>query len=325
MSWGPIVEIVVGLAALLIGAEMVVWSSTRIAAALGVRPLMIGLTIVAIGTSAPELAVGIAASLRGTGSLAVGNIAGTNILNILFILGISAWMKPIHLHLQLIKLELPIMVIVALAFLAMAWDGMLSRAEGITLLVVGIFYTVALVRMSRRESPAVKAEFANQYERPAGLGGILAGTKTMIILLLGFAVIVYGADVLVEGASALARALGVTETIIGLTIVAVGTSAPELATMVVSTLRSERDIAIGNLVGSSIYNLCIILGLTCIIAPQGIPVEQELIVIDIPLMVATALLCIPVFMTGRGISRMEGAGFVCAYLAYMTWLVFVRA
>lgn len=322
-----LVLLVAGLGLLLVAAEMVVRGASQLAASLGVGPLVLGLTVVAIGTSAPELAVGITAALQGSGSLAVGNIAGTNIFNILFILGLTALLRPLPLHLQVLKLELPTMVLAAALMTVFAWDGIITPFDGTVLLGVAVLYTVALIRMSRRETPAVTREFRDMYGTDgAGRAQTVARERIgySAVLAVGLGLSVLGADWLVSGAVDIARKLAISEAVIGLTIVAIGTSAPELVTTIVATLRDERDVAVGNLLGSSIYNILVILGLTCIVAPDGIPVERQLMLVDIPLMTGVALICIPAFVTGKRISRIEGGIGVAVYTVYMVWLVLTR-
>lgn len=314
-----------GLVALVVGAELITRAGTAFAAKLGIPPIVIGLTIVAVGTSAPELAVGIEAALRGADELAVGNIAGTNTVNLLLILGLSALILPLPLRLQTLRLDLPAMVAAALAMMWTAWDGTITRTEGAILVGFGVLYTAAVVLASLRERHAIRAEFAEEYGEDAvdGKGG-RAGLKSFLALVVGMAIIVVGADWLVRAASDLARAWGVSEAFIGLTVVAIGTSAPELATTVISTLRNERDIAIGNLLGSSVYNIVFILGITCLVPADGISVSRELIMVDIPVMTAAALLCAPVFVSGRRVSRGEALLFVAAYSAYLAYLITMR-
>lgn len=318
-----------GLATLIVAAELVVRGASRLAASLGVEPLILGLTVVAVGTSAPELAVGITAAHQGAGSLAVGNIAGTNMLNILFILGLVAVLRPLPLQLQVLKLDLPMMVGAALLMLAFAWKGVITPLDGGIMVGVAILYTVALVRMSRRETAVVKEEYRDMYGRAQAVAEQRIVTPERLrnagLLLVGLALSVLGADWLVSGAVDIARGMHISEAVIGLTIVAIGTSAPELVTAIVASIKDERDVAVGNLLGSSIYNILVILGITCLATPGGVPVEQQLITVDIPLMVGVALLCVPVFVTGRQISRLEGTVGVALYLAYLAWLVMYRA
>ena len=317
-----IIWIGVGLAALIAGAELLVRGGSALAARLGISPVLIGLTVVALGTSTPELAVCIDAALQGNGSLAVGNIAGTNTVNILLILGLSAALRPLAIQMQTLRLELPVIVIAATTLLAFAWDGTLSRLEGLLLVTMGAVFTLAVVRIARRESFKVKLEFAREFG-PRRFADRQAATE-MLILAVGLVIIVTGADWLVEGAVDLAHLWNVSDAFIGLTIVAIGTSAPELVTTIISTIRGERDIAIGNLLGSSVYNILIILGVTCLIPAHGVDVSSHLIRIDIPVMLGVALLCIPVFVSGRQISRIEGGLFVSAYAAYLSYLIIQR-
>jgi len=314
-----------GLALLVVGAELVVRGAARLALSFGVKPLLLGLTVVSVGTSAPELAVGLTAGLQGSGSLAVGNIAGTNVVNILLILGLSVLLRPLPLQLQTLKLELPVMVGSAALLMVFAWDGVLTRLDGGVMLVGAVLYTVALIRVSRQESRAVRKEFGEKYG--AGItrqAAIQARAADTALLAAGLVLSVLGAHWLVSGAVDIARGLGVSEALIGLTIVAVGTSAPELTTTIVATFRGERDVAVGNLLGSSIYNILVILAITCLAPSGGVPVERHLRVVDIPLMTGVAVLCVPVFVTGRRVSRLEGCLFVTMYMAYVLSLGLYR-
>jgi cation:H+ antiporter len=316
--------VVLGLAVLVAGAEMIVRSGSAIAVRLGVSPLIIGLTFVAIGTSAPELGVGIEAALEGKGSIAVGNIAGTNTVNILLILGVSAALRPLALHVRTVRIEVPAIVISSLTLAALAYDGQLSRLEGFLLVALGLAFTWLVVRTAKHDSSSVK--------RASAVGSGLAKFRIIspraageaLILAAGIAVIVLGAHLLVDGAVTLAKLWNLSDAFIGLTVVAIGTSAPELVTTIVSTIRNNRDIAVGNLIGSSVYNILVILGATCLVPANPILVEDELIRIDIPIMVAVALVCVPVFYSGRRVSRTEGALFVTAYIAYLAYLLTAR-
>lgn len=326
MTVHPAVIFLGGLVVLVVGAELLLRGATRLAAMLGIKPIMIGLTVVAVGTSAPELAVGIAAVLEDKGGLAVGNIAGTNIFNILFILGMSAAIRPLPLQLQAIKLDVPVMIASAIALFIMALDGVLSRTEGIMLACAALVYTAALIRWSKRENAEMKQEFAQEFSRKA-LGakpGFAHGAWNGLLLASGIGLTVLGADLMVGGAINIAQVFGVSDAIIGLTIVAVGTSAPELATTVVATLKDERDVAVGNLVGSSISNILVILGLTSIAAPRGIDVTEDVLQIDLPLAAAVAIACYPVFRSDRMVSRREGIAFLSLYFVYMATLIVLR-
>ena len=320
----PVLLALLGLILLVSGAELLVRGGVQLAARLGVPPIIIGLTIVAVGTSTPELAVGVSAALQGSGSLAVGNIAGTNVVNLLLILGLSALIRPLALELQTLRHDLPVMAAAAVALLLLAWDGTISRAEGSVMVLAGLAYTGAVVFWARRESRAVKADFAREYEAPPRWRISRETAWSAASLVGGIATVVVGADWLVDGAGEVARRLGVSDTVIGLTIVALGTSAPELVTTIVSTLRQARDIAIGNLLGSSVYNILIILGVTAIVPPAGLEIDPALVRIDIPVMLAATLACIPIFLSGRRVSRVEGGILVAAYVAYISYILVAR-
>ncbi len=316
----PIALTVVGLALLVWGSNVVMDRGAVLATAMGLRPMVVGLTIVSIGTSAPELAVGITAAVQGNGTLAVGNIAGTNLVNLLLILGLSAAISPLPLQLVSLKLDLPMMAFSAVLLVLLALDGHLSQLEGAALVALAVVYTVVLLRVSKREPPAVQEEFAQAFgeQRPVRRG------RTLGWLLFGLVVVVGGAQVMVRGVVDLARLLGVSDAIIGLTVVAIGTSAPELVSTLLGTLRGERDIAVGNLLGSSTYNILLILGLTCLIAPGGVRFDDPSLYIDLGLSAGVALLCVPVFLTQRRVSRAEGVLFVSLYVLYLSSLLWLR-
>ncbi|MCU0386137.1 MAG: calcium/sodium antiporter [Flavihumibacter sp.] len=322
----PVVVFLIGLVVIILGAELVLRTSTRIANFLGIKPIIIGLTVVSIGTSMPELAVGITAAAEGKGALAIGNIAGTNIMNILFILGLSAAIRALPLHAMSIKLDLPVMIGAAIALTAMAWDGVLQAYEGILLLLAAVVYTVVLIRFSRMESASIKKEYEEEYEhkRIAPVKTTWLWVWNIILLGGGIYLTIIGAEWLVSGAVTIASSLGVSDAIIGLTIVAVGTSAPELVTTVIATIKNDRDVAVGNLIGSSITNVLVILGITCILAPGGIDVSKDILWFDLPLAALVAIICYPVFRSDKQISRTEGAVFVSLYLIYFTSLILFR-
>lgn len=322
----PAIVFLIGLVVIILGAELILRTSTRIANFLGIQPIIIGLTVVAIGTSMPELAVGITAAAEGKGALAIGNIAGTNIMNILFILGLSAAIRALPLHAMSIKLDLPVMIGAALALTAMAWDGVLQAYEGILLLLAAVVYTVVLIRFSRMESASIKKEYEEEFEpkqRPP-VKTTWLWAWNIALLGSGIYLTVIGADWLVSGAVSIASSLGVSDAIIGLTIVAVGTSAPELVTTIIATIKNDRDVAVGNLIGSSITNILVILGITCILAPGGIDVSKDILWFDLPLAALVAIICYPVFRSDKKISRREGTVFVILYLVYITSLLLFR-
>lgn len=327
MTLHPAVIFLGGLVVIIVGAEMLLRGATRIAAMLGVKPILIGLTVVAVGTSAPELAVGVTAALEGKGSLAVGNIAGANIVNILFILGLSATIRPLPLQLRITRVDVPVMLGSTILLFVMALDGVLSRSEGVILVAAAVVYTAVLIQLSRRESAEVKQEFAEEFSSQAlqAGGGIARGSWNAVLLVVGISLTVLGAELMVGGAVNIARMFGLSDAIIGLTIVAFGTCSPELATTVVATIKDDRDVAIGNLIGSSITNILVIMGFTCVATPQGVEVSRDLLLIDLPIAAAVAFACWPVFRSDRMVSSREGMAFVALYVAYLIILIFVRA
>lgn len=326
MNLPPSVIFIAGLVIIVFGAELILRSAARIASMLGVKPIIIGLTIVAIGTSTPELAVGITAVSEGQPGLAVGNIAGTNIVNILFILGLSAALRPLPLQLLSIKLDVPVMILASFMLLGMSWDGVLTKNEGWILILSAVVYVVVLIRVSRNEPPQVQADYESQYKAEPPLKKYSNAVKFWngVLLIMGIALTILGADLLVSGASNIARAFGVSDAIIGLTIVAIGTSAPEIVTTIVATLKDDRDVAVGNLIGSSITNILVILGITCLAVPDGIAIDHQVLRFDLPLAAAVAIVCYPVFRSDRMVSRKEGIVFVLAYLIYLTTLLIFR-
>lgn len=315
--------VVIGLAALIAGAEVLTRGGTRLAAHLGVPPIIIGLTIVSIGTSTPELAVGIDSALEGAGSLTVGNIAGTNVVNILLVLGLSALARSVVVETSTIRVTLPAITIAALMLMAMSWKGHLSRVDGAVLLAGAVVYTVLVIRRARRDSRSVMLEYAYEFaegseRRP------LAQLWNLTLLVAGCASVVVGSVWLVDGSVELATALGVPEGVIGLTVIAIGTSSPELVTTIIGTLHDERDIAVGNLLGSSAYNILLILGVTALVPSDGIDFDRHLVRIDIPIMTIASIALVPILLTGRRVSRREGGFMVGAYLVYLAYLLIAR-
>jgi cation:H+ antiporter len=309
-----------GLVLLLAGAEMMVRGASRMAIALGIAPLIVGLTIVAFGTSSPELAVGVRSALTGEADIALGNTVGSSIFNILVILGLSAVITPLVVAQQLVRFDVPLMVGCSILVYALGWDGRISRLEGAAL-AAGLFaYLGFLFRKSRQESQAVREEYAQQFgqERCCGWQSWL---RNVGLFIVGFVLLIVGSSWLVDGAASLARAAGVSELIIGLTVVAAGTSLPEAATSVVAALRGERDIAVGNAVGSNIFNILSVLGLTSLVAPGGIGVPSPALAFDIPVMIAVAVATFPIFFTGNRIARWEGWLFLGAYGAYLAYVL----
>jgi cation:H+ antiporter len=312
--------LLLGLAALAGGGELLIRSASRLATLVGLSPLVIGLTVVALGTSAPELAVSVQAGLEGRPELAVGNVVGSNIANVLLILGLCAAMAPLLVQARIVRREVPIGIVAALIVTLLALDGRIGRLDGLLLLGAMGAYTVYTVVQSRREERAVREEYAEEYgpqTRPRGAAGL---ARELAILLAGLVTLVLGARWLVDAAVSVAQGLGVSEVVIGLTVVAVGTSLPELATSVIASVRGERDIAIGNAIGSNLFNLLGILGVASLVTPGGLVVAPGILMFDLPVMVAVAAACLPVFFVGHRLDRWEGVMFLGYYAAYLAWL-----
>ncbi len=308
----------IGLLALVAGAELLVRGAGKLALSAGISPLVVGLTVVSIGTSAPEMAVAIGAALDGRPDLAIGNVVGSNIFNVLFILGISALIVPLVVHSQVIRQEVPVMIGASLLLLALALDGSLSRTDGLLLVLLVMAYTGFLVIQSRREAQSEPAELATE---PTASRWDRHWTVQLLLILAGLGLLIVGSGWLVEAAVSVAQTLGVSDLVIGLTIVAAGTSMPEVATSIMAALRGQRDIAIGNVVGSNIFNILGCLGATAVLAPAGVPVAASVLNFDLWVMLAVALACLPVMLSGRAIARWEGAVFLGYYVAYTAYLI----
>ncbi len=308
---------ILGLVLLVVGADQLVAGASRVAARLGISSLVIGLTVVAFGTSAPELAVSLTGALGGQADLALGNVVGSNIFNVLFILGLTALVAPLTVQPQLIRFDVPLMIVVSGVCWLLAADGLVSRLDGILLAIGIVAYTTALIWPARKKpiptDPAVPGEAP-----PAAQGRLVL---QLLQILVGLVMLVIGSRWLVDGAIVFAKSLGVSELVISLTIVAAGTSLPELATSVLAAMRGERDIAVGNVVGSNIFNILCVLGLSSAISPQGVAVAPAALAFDIPVMTLVAVLCLPLFITGKLIARWEGAVFLAYYIAYTVYLV----
>jgi cation:H+ antiporter len=311
-----------GLVLLIVGANALVRGASKLALSFGISPLVVGLTIVAFGTSAPEMAVSVGAVLDGRTDIAVGNVVGSNIFNVLFILGVSALITPLVVNIQLIRQEVPIMLGASLLLAALALDGRLGMLEGGLLFVLLLAYTVFLVVQSRRETAAAQDEYARENV-PATVGEWDAKLPVQLLLIVvGLAALVGGSDLLVQAAVNFAKALGVSDLVIGLTIVAAGTSMPEVAASITAAVKGERDIAVGNVVGSNTFNILGCVGLSGLASgAAGLGIAPSLLTFDLWVMLAVALACLPVFMTGREIARWEGAVFVGYYIAYVVYLI----
>lgn len=321
MGITTILILIAGLVLLVVGAEVLVKGASRIAFMFGLSPLVIGLTIVAYGTSAPELMVSVQSSLAGQPDIALGNVVGSNIFNVLLILGISALITPLVVAQQLIRLDVPILIGVSFLTLMFGMDGKISRVDGAIFVVGIILYTTFLLLQSRKES---NPEVTEEYEREYGDSTARSPQQIAInigFVLLGLGLLVLGSKFLVDSSIAIARSFGVSELVIGLTLVAAGTSLPELATSVVASVRGERDIAVGNVIGSNIFNILAVLGGSSLFSSDGLTVSASALRFDIPVMIAVAVICLPVFITGQLIARWEGLLFLSYYVAYTAYLI----
>jgi cation:H+ antiporter len=323
MDFLTLVLFIIGLVFLITGAEWLVRGASGLAAALGISPLVIGLTVVAFGTSAPELAVGVRASLfgqPGETDIALGNVVGSNIANILLILGLASIFAPLIVHKQLLRFDVWVMLGTSFLLWLMASDGLLSSLEGLMLFLGILLYTGWSIHASRKQEreEAQARSGAEQVEKTQESTNWL---NNILLLISGLTMLIVGSDWLVNGASQVARVLGVSELVIGLTIVAVGTSLPEVATTIAATIKGKRDLAVGNAVGSNIFNILLILGATALVSVSGIPVSQQAFTFDLPVMILVSVLCLPIFFTEWAISRWEGALMLGYYVAYLLYLV----
>lgn len=295
------------------GASLFVSSSSHFARRLGISPVIIGLTVVAFGTSAPELAVNVLAVIQGNSDIAMGNVVGSNIFNVAFILGICALLRPLAVSAQLIRIDIPVMVVSSLLLFLFARDFSIDRTEGLVLLLGIILYNVLQVRL------AIKGKNADsEFEKEFSVKG--NPLKDTGLLLMGLGGLILGAKLFVDGAVDGARLLGLSETLIGLTIIAAGTSLPEVATSVAATMKGERDIAIGNVVGSNIFNILGVIGISGSLG-KSLSVNPHIANVDLPMMVGFAFLCLPFSYRHKELKRSVGAIFFMGWLAYTAYLI----
>lgn len=308
-----VLYIVGGLIMLFVGAEGLIRGSSNLAIKIGITPLVVGLTVVAFGTSTPELVVSLKAALLGNSSISLGNVVGSNIANIALILGVAALIKPLDVHAKVIMREIPIMIGLSLLLILFLIDGEISFIDGLILFIGLIVYVVVNVLMVRKEKNSeVDLEFKE------GLKSKLGIPVSIILMIAGLGLLILGANLFVQGAVAIARLFNVSDAIIGLTIVAIGTSLPELITSIVAAYKNEADIAIGNVVGSNIFNILGILGITALIIPIS---SAGISYIDLGVMFLTALILLPLSKTGLKITRIEGALLLGGYAGFIYFLI----
>lgn len=308
-----------GFILLVLGAEWLVRGASAIAAAAGVSPVLIGLTVVAFGTSAPELAVSVGGVLRGTSDIALGNVVGSNAFNLLVVLGLAALAGGLVVHERIIRIDMPLLLLATVAVWWMASDGALGRLEGGILFLSAVIYTVWFTIAARRDPGALAAELAATAPGPDEAR--MRPIRATLLLLVGLGILVLGADLLVDAAVALAATFGVSDLVIGLTIVAVGTSLPELATSVVAARRGERDIAVGNAVGSSLFNLIVVLGGAALVGPSGLAVSADALALDMPVALAIVVVTVPALALGLRMAPWEGVVLLVVYVAYLAVMV----
>lgn len=313
--------ILVGFVGLIAGGELLVRGASGLAVAASVSPLIIGLTVVAFGTSSPELAVSVASCFEGKTDLAVGNIVGSNVANVLFILGGAAIVAPLAVHLRLFKLDVPVMLAASGSLWLLGRDGALSRMDGLLLTSALIGYFYWTVTMGRREARELQKEYEDVL--PQEPQSPRAVALDVLFVVVGLILLVCGADWLVDGCVRLAQLFNVSELVIGLTVVAVGTSLPELAASVLAAMRGHRDLAVGNVVGSNILNVLAVLGVSAIVAPApGIGVGHQSIVFDIPVMIMVCAACLPALYSDLVVTRWEGVAMLALYGVYVGYIVY---
>ena len=313
MSFEILIFLVLGLVALFIGAEGLIRGSSALALKIGITPLVVGLTVVAFGTSTPELVVSLKAALIGNSSISLGNVVGSNIANIALILGISAIIRPLDVHANIIRREIPIMIGISILLVLLLIDGELGLVDGIIFVLGIVIYTIVNITMARKEKNAeVEKEFKEGLK--TGLGVPIS----IVMIVGGLGLMILGANLFVTSSISIAKVIGVSDAIIGLTIVAVGTSLPELITSVVAAYKNESDIAIGNVVGSNIFNILGILGITALIISVS---SSGINYIDFGAMLFAALILLPLSKTGFRITRLEGLFLVLGYAAYIYYLM----
>lgn len=322
LNW---VWMAIGMVLLVAGAELLVRGASKLALLCKISPLVVGLTVVAFGTSAPELAVSVASTLKGDPAIAIGNVVGSNIFNVLFILGLSAVITPLSVMQQLIRFDVPLMILLSGIVWGFAYDGQITRVEGLVLVASVMVYTAWSIWQSRKESQAVQAEYETELgQDTAGNHGIGYLFWQLGLVITGLVLLVLGSQQLVAGAVGIATALGVSSAVIGLTIIAAGTSLPEVATSVMAAMKGEKDIAVGNVIGSNIFNLLAVLGCSATVAPSSLLVPQNFIAFDLPVMFAVAFVCFPILFSHWQVSRWEGGLLLASYVAYTIIVVLIE-
>jgi cation:H+ antiporter len=315
-----LILIFVGAVLLMIGAHWLVQGASSLAIAMRISPLVIGLTVVAFGTSTPELAVSVNSAWFGAPEIAIGNVVGSNIFNILLILGCSALVTPLSVAHRVIRIDIPLMIVASLATWWFCLDGTIDALEGAALLGSLLTYTFWLIRISRREGASIALETILPDDTASPLWRRSTWFQCVLIVI-GLGALTLGSKLLVSGAVAIAEALGVSPAVIGLTIIAAGTSLPEVATSLMAAWAGEKDIAVGNVIGSNLFNLLGVLGVTSLVSRSGLPVAESFLQFDLPVMVLVAVICLPIALKNRQIGRLSGGLLLCGYIGYTLWVV----
>ncbi len=308
----PLLILALGLGITTLGAESFVAGASRLARALSIPPVVIGLTIVALGTSASEIAVALNAVATDHPTMAVGNIVGSNICNVLLILGIAALITPLRVADRLVRFDIPVMILASVLVFSMAYDGRLDRPEGIASLILAGLYFLALFQVRSVSTFDDREESPRPTSRPA---------VAVAMIIAGAFLLYLGARFVVSGATDVARVMGASEVVVGLTILAIGTSLPELAATVSSLRRAETDLVVGNIVGSNVVNLLVVLGLTATASETSLLIPVAVTSFDLPILCVVAFACLPVFFTNYAIERWEGSVFLLYYTIYVAYLV----
>lgn len=309
--WPDVALMTLGIGVLYFGAEWLVRGAARLAASIGVSPIVVGLTVVSFGTSAPELVVCTVAALGGNPDLAIGNVMGSNLANIGLILGLTAIVRPLKVHSRVVAREMPLMLIITIVLYALLWDMRLSRPDGVILLLAFTAYLVFVFQSVGDEAPEILDEYEG-FLKTSTRPGLKAYLPDIGWVLAGSACLVLGGYCIVEGAVQVASSLGLSQVAIGLTVVAVGTSLPELATSLVAAARNESDIAVGNVIGSNIFNVSAILGTTALLEP--IPIPRTILFAELPAVLFMSVLIFPLLWSGWQLRRFEGVILLAAYV-----------
>lgn len=315
------ITFIAGLAALIGGAELFLRGVDHFGVKWRVSPLIMGLTVVAFATGAPELAISIQAALTDNVDLVLGNIIGSNIANILLILGISAIIKPLVVKLRVVQIDVPIVIAASVLLYVIAWDGELTKLDGVWLLLGLVLYSIFTFFQIKKERDNQPEETDFEAEQRKLSSGWYFYVKNIGYLIVGMGLIVQGSDWMVQSAVEIATILGLSQLVIGLTIVSIGTSLPEIATSIATIRKGNTDMAVANVMGSNLYNTLLTLGLTVVIAPNVLTVSPAALALDLPFMVAVSIMCVPIFIAGFDITKFDGAILLFYYGSYLTYLV----